>query len=831
MTAFVRFFRDIGIGDVATVGGKNAALGELYRSLGSAGVKVPNGFAVTADSYRATLQAAGAWAPLRQALDGLAANDLRDLQQRGERARRIVYQSPLPSAVQSEILQAYRELQREYGSSLSLAVRSSATAEDLPNASFAGQQETYLNVQGEAALLDACRRCFASLFTDRAIHYRIDQGFDHFRVALSIGIMKMVRSDLATSGVMFSLDTESGFRDAVLISAAYGLGENIVQGNVDPDDFYVFKPTLARGFREILRRELGSKKLKLVYASHASDGPSTCNIETSAQEREQFCLSDTEVLRLADHAVAIERHFSARAGRPVPMDMEWAKDGIDGELYVVQARPETVASQKPTHLIEQYRLRGEGPLRIQGRAIGSRIGSGLAHVIESVEQMDQFQPGEVLVTDNTTPDWEPILKRAAAVVTNRGGRTCHAAIVARELGIPAIVGTGDATVRLSSGERLTVACTGGEIGRVYGGQVPFDVETIDTRTLPQTRTQIMLILGNPELAFKSSFLPAAGVGLARMEFIVTEYVKAHPMALLEPEKVQDPTERAALARLTQQHASPTDFFIERLSEGIGTLAAAFYPKPVILRMSDFKTNEYASLLGGSWFEPKESNPMLGFRGAARYSHPAYKRGFGLECAAVKRARERLGLENLTIMIPFCRRVAEAEQTLATLREFGLVRGDRGLEIYVMCEIPNNVLQIDAFARHFDGFSIGSNDLTQLTLGVDRDSELVAADFDERDEGVKQLIRMAVEGCRRNARHSGICGQAPSDYPEFAEFLVGLGIDSISLNPDALVNTIRRVAALEQSLSAGTDQLACDVGHQSFHVRHTAQSRAGSEQRS
>lgn len=801
---FIRFFRDIGIDDVGLVGGKNAALGEMYRELSAKGVKVPNGFAITAQAYRSMLDAANAWEPLRAALGGLQPDDTEDLKRRGVRARAIIHDAPLPEPMQAEILRAYRELQAEYGDSLSVAVRSSATAEDLPTASFAGQQETYLNVRDAAALLEACKWCFASLFTDRAIHYRTDQHFDHLRVALSIGVMKMVRSDLAASGIMFSLDTESGFRDVVLISAAYGLGENIVQGNVDPDDFYVFKPTLARGCREILRRELGSKKLKLIYAAGPAVGfrvgGSTRNVDTPAEEQQRFCLSDAEVLRLADYAVVIEQHFSSRAGRTVPMDMEWAKDGADGELYLLQARPETVASQKATHLIDEYSLKGSGPVLVAGRAIGSRIGSGRAHVIASAAQMGEFSSGEVLVTDNTTPDWEPIMKRAAAVVTNRGGRTCHAAIVARELGIPALVGTGTATKVLHTGDMLTVACSGGESGYVYSGSIPFEIQHVDVSELPKTRTQIMLILGNPEIALQSSFLPNDGVGLARMEFIVSEYVQAHPMALLHPDKVTDAEEREALLRLTRRYAQPADFFVERLSEGIATIAAAFYPKPVILRMSDFKSNEYASLLGGRWFEPTEANPMLGFRGAARYSHPAYRDGFGLECAAVKRVREQMGLSNLKIMIPFCRRVPEAEKTLATLREFGLERGRNGLEVYVMCEIPNNVLQIDAFARQFDGFSIGSNDLTQLTLGVDRDSELVAFDFDERDAGVMQLLRLAVEGCQRNHRHSGICGQAPSDFPEVAEYLVQLGIDSISLNPDSVVATVRRIAALESTIS-------------------------------
>jgi pyruvate,water dikinase len=804
---FIRFFEEIGIEDVPLVGGKNAAIGEMYRSLGPAGIRVPNGFAITAEAYRYLLDETQGWQALHAALDGLDANDSADLAVRGARARAVLREAPLPELLRAEIGRAYARLRDEYGAGLSVAVRSSATAEDLPTASFAGQQDTFLNVSGEQQLLEACRLCFASLFTDRAIHYRVDQNFDHFRIALSVGVMKMVRSDLAASGIMFSLDTDSGFRDVVLISASYGLGENIVQGNVDPDDFYVFKPTLARGFRQVLRRELGGKELKLVYAqaggsvgaARAVEGSgTTCNLPTTSAEQARFCLTDAEVVQLADYAVRIEQHFSAHAGHPVPMDMEWAKDGLDGQLYLLQARPETVASQKSTGMIEEYHLRARGPVRLTGLAIGSRIGRGRAHVIASVQQIGEFRDGEVLVTDNTTPDWEPVMKRAAAVVTNRGGRTCHAAIVARELGIPAIVGTTQATGLLRTGEELTVDCSGGEVGHLYAGLLPFDIERIDVSSLPRTRTELMLILGNPDIAFQTSFLPNEGVGLARMEFIVTEYVKAHPMALLHPERITDAAERERLAVLTSGYVRPADFFIQRLSEGIATIAAAFYPKPVILRLSDFKSNEYASLLGGRWFEPKEDNPMLGFRGASRYSHPAYKEGFGLECAAIRRARSELGLKNLKVMVPFCRRVQEAERTLATLREFGLVRGEDGLQVFVMCEIPNNVLQIDAFARHFDGFSIGSNDLTQLTLGVDRDSELVAFDFDERDEGVRKLLQLAVEGCRRNGRHSGICGQAPSDYPEIAEYLVRLGIDSISLNPDSIVATLRRVAALEQA---------------------------------
>ena len=798
-TRYIRFFREIAIDDIPLVGGKNASLGEMYGSLTAQGVKVPNGFAITAEAYRRVLDQAGAWAALHEALDGLKADDMEDLARRGRRAREIVYGTALPEDLKAQILDGYRELRREYGDDLSLAVRSSATAEDLPSASFAGQQDTYLNVHGDDKLLDACKRCFASLFTDRSIHYRIDQGFDHFKVYLSIGVMKMVRSDLAASGIMFSLDTETGFRDVVLISAAYGLGENVVQGALDPDEFMVFKPTFERGSRAVLRRSLGSKKIKMVYIEGGTR-EATRNVPTAQAERERFCISDADVLQLADCAIKIERHYSLKANRPVPMDMEWAKDGVDQQLYVVQARPETVAASKHSTFLEQFTLRGNGTARVTGRAVGTRVGSGAVHVIQSAAHIADFKAGEVLVTDSTTPDWEPIMKHAAAIVTNRGGRTCHAAIVAREFNIPAVIGCGDATERLTSGDTVTVSCAEGALGRVYEGRVPFDVQRTDLSRLPRPKTKLMLILGNPETALQSSFLPNDGVGLARMEFVITEYIKAHPMALLHPERVADEKERSALLELARNHPTPADYFVQQLAEGIGTIAAAFYPKPVIVRMSDFKTNEYAGLLGGRWFEPQEANPMLGFRGASRYTHPAYAEGFALECAAMKRAREAMGLTNIKLMIPFCRRVEEAARVIERMRALGLARGESGLEIYVMCEIPNNVVLIDEFSKIFDGFSIGSNDLTQLTLGVDRDSEIVAFDFDERDEGVKQMIRLALEGCRRNHRHSGLCGQAPSDFPEFAEYLVRLGIDSISLNPDALVKTTLQVLEVERQLA-------------------------------
>ncbi len=797
---YVRGFGEIGIDDVPLVGGKNASLGEMYGSLSAQGVKVPNGFAITADAYRDVLESARAWEPLHAALDGLKPDDMDDLIRRGRRAREIVYGAALPADLRAQILDGYRVLRAEYGEEMSLAVRSSATAEDLPSASFAGQQDSYLNVHGEERLLDACRRCFASLFTDRSIHYRVDHGFDHFKVSLSIGVMKMVRADLAASGIIFTLDTETGFRDVVLISAAYGLGENVVQGSVDPDEFMVFKPTLARGHRAVLRRVLGSKKLKMVYLEGGTR-EATRNLPTPAADRDRFCISDEEVLTLADYAVKIEQHYGHKAGRLEPMDIEWAKDGLDGQLYVVQARPETVASNKRGDYLEEYTLQGTGRILITGRSVGTRIGSGRVNRIPTADQIARFKPGDVLVTDSTTPDWEPIMKQAAAIVTNRGGRTCHAAIVAREFGIPAVIGCENATERLATGTTVTVSCAEGDVGRVYEGAIPFLTRRTELAGLVRPATKIMLIIGNPEIAFQSSFLPNDGVGLARMEFVITEYIKAHPMALLHPEKVGDEKERAALLHLARNSATPADYFVQRLAEGIGTIAAAFHPKPVIVRMSDFKTNEYAGLPGGRWFEVGESNPMLGFRGASRYTHPAYAEGFALECAAMKRAREVMGLDNIKLMIPFCRRVDEGARVVARMRELGLERGKDGLEIYAMCEIPNNVLLIDEFSKIFDGFSIGSNDLTQLTLGVDRDSAIVAFDFDERDPGVKEMIRLAVEGCRRNHRHSGLCGQAPSDYPEIAEYLVRLGIDSISLNPDAIVKTTLRVLELEKKLGA------------------------------
>lgn len=797
-TRFIRWFDELAIDDIPLVGGKNASLGEMYRELRPQGINIPNGFAITAEAYRAMLDAAGAWPRLHEALAGINPDDVADLAKRARTAREIVYAAPLTVILEEQIIEAYEQLQTEYGDELSLAVRSSATAEDLPTASFAGQQDTYLNIRGKTALLEACKRCFASLFTDRAIHYRIDQGFDHFKLGLSIGVMKMVRSDLSASGVMFSLDTESGFSDVVFITGAYGLGENVVQGAVDPDEFYVHKPTFNQRFRAVLKRNLGAKKIKMIYSDGRTKEP-TQNITTSEAERQRFCISDDDVLKLADYAIRIEQHYSAKAGQIRPMDMEWAKDGIDGQLYIVQARPETVISQRNNLMLEHYSLNANAEPIVTGHAVGSKIATGNAHIIADVSQLSAFKPGDVLIADITTPDWEPVMKIASAIITNRGGRTCHAAIISRELGVPAVIGCGNATHVIPNNAAITVSCAEGDVGKVYKGKLDFECKTLDLTGLKRPKTKIMINIGNPELAFKTSFLPNDGVGLARMEFIITEYIKAHPLALIHPERVQDSGVIAQLKELTRNYPKPEDFFIQHLAEGVGTIAAAFYPKPVIVRLSDFKTNEYAALLGGKDFEFDEANPMLGFRGAARYIHPAYAEGFALECAAMKRVRNDMGLTNVVLMIPFCRRVQEAEQVLAVMARHGLERGKNGLMIYVMCEIPNNVIQIDAFAQLFDGFSIGSNDLTQLTLGVDRDSAIVANDFDERDPGVKEMIRLAVVGAKRNHKHSGLCGQAPSDYPEMAEFLVETGIDSISLNPDSVLKTTQKILETEQRL--------------------------------
>ena len=794
------WFKEIRVDDVGLVGGKNASLGELYSMLASEGVRVPNGFALTAEVYRDALTAANAWPRLRELLDGLDASDVERLARHAKAARDIVFAATGGEALLRLIAEAYRALEAEYGAQVAVAVRSSATAEDLPTASFAGQHESFLNVRGATDVFEACRRCFASIFTDRAIIYRNDNGFDHFKVALSVGVMKMVRSDIGASGVIFTLDTESGFRDVVFVTGSYGLGENIVQGQVDPDEFYVHKPTFRKGHRAVLRRSLGSKQMRMVYAA-GHVGGATRNVATDAEDAGRFCIGDGDVLQLADYAIRIEDHYSRHAGRPEPMDIEWAKDGEDGRLYIVQARPETVVSQRKLDAFATYRLKAQGPVLVTGRAVGERIATGLARVIRGKHDLAAFRPGEVLVADTTSPDWEPVMKMAAAIVTNRGGRTCHAAIVARELGVPAVVGAEGATARLQTGGAVTVSCGEGEIGRVYGGALPIETILVPVQDVPRPRTEVMVNLGNPDLAFKTAMLPNDGVGLARMEFIISEQIGVHPMALAHPEKVLSAADRDRIAQLVRRYAHPADFFIERLAEGVGTIAAAFYPRPVIVRLSDFKTNEYAGLLGGAGFEPQEANPMLGFRGASRYAHPAYADGFALECAALKRVRDVMGLANLRVMVPFCRRIEEGRRVIESMAAHGLKQGQNGLEIYVMCEIPNNVIQVDAFAALFDGFSIGSNDLTQLTLGVDRDSEIVAFDFDERDPGMLEMLRMAVSGAKRNRRHVGICGEAPANYPEIARFLVQLGISSISVNPSSLLQTFKVVDAAEHDQAA------------------------------
>jgi pyruvate,water dikinase len=796
----IRWFSEIGLGDVAEVGGKTASLGELYSALGPQGIRVPDGFAVTAAAYRDALSGVGAWDELR-ALMQFDHRDIALLADRAAAARRIVYQATGNTGLHEQIAAAYRVLERKCGTDVAVAVRSSATAEDLPTASFAGQHESFLNVRGEDDLFDACRRCFASIFTDRAIVYRIDNGFDHFKVALSVAVMKMVRADLGASGVIFTLDTESGFRDVVFVTGSYGLGENIVQGKVDPDEFYVHKPTFAQGYRAVLSHALGRKQIRLIYARRRQDEPSTRNVPTRRSDRQRFCITDAEVLELADHAIRIETHYSQKAGSPTPMDIEWAKDGEDGRLYIVQARPETVVSQREPGSFETYAMKASGPVLVSGHAVGEKIAAGLVRVVTGPGDLAAFKAGEVLVAEMTSPDWEPVMKQAAAIVTARGGRTCHAAIVARELGVPAVVGAADATAKLPTGSAVTVSCADGEIGKVYEGTLPFGVTRIPAGQLPRPHTAIMVNLGNPELAFHTAMLPNDGVGLARMEFIVSEHIGVHPMALVHPEKVRSAKARAAIARLVRGYDRPADFFVEKLSEGVGTIAAAFHPKPVIVRLSDFKTNEYASLIGGAGFEPKEANPMLGFRGASRYAHPAYAEGFALECAALRRVRDGMGLTNLLIMVPFCRRAEEGRRVIEALARNGLKRGENGLEIYVMCEIPNNVIDIDNFAALFDGFSIGSNDLTQLTLGVDRDSEIVAFDFDERDPGMLAMLRLAVAGAKRNHRHVGICGEAPANYPEIARFLAELGIDSISVNAASLFRTMSVVHEAEQAARA------------------------------
>ncbi|HLC44353.1 MAG TPA: phosphoenolpyruvate synthase [Patescibacteria group bacterium] len=799
---FILEFSEIGIRDVPLVGGKNASLGEMYRKLKTRGVPVPNGFAVTAAAYRYFLRENRIDKKIREALVGLDTRSVSNLASRASKIRQIILDAELPDDLAREIFEAYERLRKsERVQNLDVAVRSSATAEDLPGASFAGQQETYLNIKGRAELLKAVKKCFSSLFTDRAISYRADQGFDQTGIYLSVGVQRMVRSDAGSSGVMFSLDTDSGFRNVVLINAAYGLGENVVKGVVNPDEFLVFKPLIATAKSPIISRNLGSKKLKMIYTS--SRTVPTKNVSVPQKERMAYALSDVQVIQLARWAVIIEQHYNK------PMDMEWALDGKTGRLFIVQARPETIQSKKDPFTYDEYAVErpklssirsGEaGTVLIRGVAVGSKIGSGIARVILDAKQIGQFRPGEVLVTEITDPDWEPIMKIASAIVTNSGGRTSHAAIVSREIGIPAVVGCGDATRKIKTGEVVTVSCAEGEVGKVYEGKIKYSVNSVNLKDFRTPKTKIMMNVGDPESAFEFSFIPNSGVGLAREEFIINDYIKVHPLALIHYAAIKKAGIKQKIDELTEGYRDKEQFFVDRLSHGVARIAAAFYPLDVILRFSDFKTNEYATLLGGADYEPKEANPMIGWRGASRYYDSKFKPAFGLECAAIKRVREEMGLKNLKVMIPFCRTPEEGRRVLDTMAEFGLVRGKDGLEVYVMAEIPSNVIDAEHFCKLFDGFSIGSNDLTQLALGVDRDSDLVAHIYDERNETVKRLIRELISTAHKYHRKVGICGQGPSDHPDFAQFLVEAGIDSISLNPDSVLKTSLKILEMEQKL--------------------------------
>jgi pyruvate, water dikinase len=791
---WIRWFNELSIADVPQVGGKNASLGEMLRELTPKGIRIPDGFAVTAQAYRAFLHYNELESEIADLLKGLNTHDVNDLLHRTEQIRSLILAGDFPPDMRQEVLTSYQKLSQEYGMNFAdVAVRSSATAEDLPTASFAGQQETFLNVRGDAMLLESVTKCFASLFTPRATSYRVDMGFGHFDVALSVGVQKMVRSDLASSGVIFTLDTESGFRDVVFVTSVYGLGENIVQGRVAPDEFYVFKPTLKLGYRPLIGKRLGSKELRMVYDESGSK--LVKNLAVPPDERTHFSVSDEDVLTLARWSVLIEEHYTAKRGADTPMDIEWAKDGRTGELFIVQARPETVHSQHKMTNIESYELLERGKVLAEGLAVGDKIATGKVRVIPNVSHIRDFRPGEILVTDITDPDWEPIMKNAAAIITNRGGRTSHAAIVSRELGIPAIVGTGTITRAVRTGQMVTVCCADGETGRIYEGELKFRLDKIDVSDMTRPHTKIMMNVGNPEIAFKQAAIPNDGVGLARMEFIFANWVQVHPLALTRyhslPAEVQQQVDG-----VTAGYTDKVEFFVDKLAQGIGTIAAAFYPKPVILRLSDFKTNEYAHLVGGSRFEPEEANPMLGWRGASRYYHPDYREGFVLEIKAIRRVREEYGLTNLLVMVPFCRTPEEGQRVLDVMAEEGLPRGKDGLEVYVMAELPSNILLAAEFSRIFDGFSIGSNDLTQLVLGVDRDSTQVAPLFDERNEAVRSSCASLIRTAQQYGRKVGICGQAPSDYPEFAAFLVNEGIDSISLNPDAVLRTTQMILEIE-----------------------------------
>ena len=793
---YVKWLDEITADDIHEVGGKNASLGEMIRELKEEGVNVPYGFALTADSYWYLLDYNNLREKIRGVLKDLDTHDIKGLKEKTKKARELIFNAELPEDLRNEIIEAYKKLSEYYGEDESdVAVRSSATIEDLPDASFAGQQDTYLNVKGVDNVIHYVKSCYASIFTDRATSYRHDKNFDHFNVGLSVCVQKMARSDLASSGVMFSIDTESGFDKVVVINSSYGLGENIVAGKVNPDEFIVFKPTLEKGYRAIINKKLGSKLTKAVY----DESGGIKDVETTEEERMRYSLSDDDVLTLAKWAVVIENHYSKRNGRYTPMDVEWAKDGKTGQLFVVQARPETVQSRKSLSVLETYKLKERGKVLVEGIAVGSKIASGTVRVIDTPDKMDEFKDGEILVTDMTDPDWEPIMKKAAAIITNRGGRTCHAAIISRELGVPAIVGCGDATEKLETGQVVTISCAEGEVGYVYDGKLDYEVEVIDLSKIEKPKTQIKMNLGNPAIAFQTAGIPNDGIGLARMEFIISSFIQVHPLALIHFDELEDKKAKEVIAELTKGYEDKPQYFIDKLAYGVAMLAASVYPNQILVRMSDFKTNEYANLIGGREFEPEEENPMIGFRGASRYYSDAYREGFALECKAMKKVRDEFGLTNVALMIPFCRTPEEGEKVIAEMKKNGLVQGENGLEIYVMAEIPSNVICADEFAEIFDGFSIGSNDLTQLTLGIDRDSGLVAHLFDERHIAVKRMISMLIEKAHKHGKPVGICGQGPSDFPDFAEFLVEQGIDSMSLNPDSVMSTIVNIKKLEEKL--------------------------------
>jgi pyruvate, water dikinase len=796
--AFVLWFNQLEISDVPLVGGKNASLGEMYQNLTKNGVAVPNGFAITAYAYFYILEKAGIKKEIQNILSDLDTKDMRNLQLRGHKVRKLIREARLPIEIRKEIIENYKKLSKQFKTNMvDVAVRSSATAEDLPDASFAGQQDTYLNIRGPNALIQACMNCFASLFTDRAISYRVDKGFDHFSIGLSIAVQKMVRSDKATSGVMFSIDTESGFEDVVFVTAAYGLGENVVQGAVNPDEYYVFKPTLAKGKNAIIGKEVGSKKIKMIYTNKGSKP--VINVPVPEVDQGKFAITDNEILTLAKWAVIIEKHYSKKAGHFKPMDMEWAKDGVTGKLFIVQARPETVHSQKSKTVLEKYVLREDGKQLVSGRSVGEKIGQGRAHVIQSAKDIHKFKKGEVLVTEMTDPDWEPIMKIASAIVTDKGGRTCHAAIVSRELGIPCIVGSLHATHSVPDKRPVTVDCSHGSEGIVYDGLLKFDLIKTSLKKLPKTKTKVMMNIGDPEQAFHLAHLPNQGIGLAREEFIINSFIKIHPLALLHYDTLRDPVAKKMIKDLTAGYKDKSKYFVDKLAYGIATIAASCYPNDAVVRLSDFKSNEYANLIGGHEFEPVEDNPMIGWRGASRYYDKRYEEAFALECVALKKVRDEMGLTNVVVMVPFCRTVAEGKNVIKVMAKNGLKQKVNGLRVYAMCEIPANVLLAEEFLDVFDGFSIGSNDLTQLTLGLDRDSELVAHIYDERNEAVKILIRKVIKIAREKKKHMGFCGDAPSSIPGYAEFLVGCGIESLSVTPDAVVKTLLHVIDTEKKL--------------------------------